>query len=60
MQTGNSELKKKTIKTMKSKKVFRDEITARLSLTECKKIWYDAHKLINISLRLSLCVVTLC
>ena len=44
MQTGKSELKKKTIKTMKSKKVFRDEITARLSSTECKKIWHDAHR----------------
>jgi len=44
MQTGNSELKKKTIKTMKSKKVFRDEITTRLSSTECKKIWHDAHR----------------
>lgn len=44
MQTGNSELKKKTVKTMKSKKVFRDEITARLSSTECKKIWHNAHR----------------
>ena len=44
MQTGKSEFKKKTIKTMKSKKVFRDEITARLSSTECKKIWHDAHR----------------
>lgn len=44
MQTGNSELKKKTIKTMKGKKAFKDEITTRLSSTECKKIWYDAHK----------------
>lgn len=44
MQIGNSELKKKTIKTMKGKKAFKDEITNRLSSTECKKIWYDAHK----------------
>ncbi len=44
MQTGNNDLKKKTIKTMKGKKAFKDEIITRLSLTECKKIWYDAHK----------------
>ena len=37
MQTGNSELKKKTIKTMKSKKVFRDEITARLSISTVQR-----------------------
>ena len=44
MQTGNNDLKKKTIKTMKGKKAFKDEITTRLSSTECKKIWHDAHR----------------
>ncbi len=29
---------------MKGKKTFKDEITARLSLTECEQIWRDAHK----------------
>nr|MCR5094815.1 hypothetical protein [Lachnospiraceae bacterium] len=44
MQTENSELKKKTIKTMKGKKAFRDELAARVSETECEKVWRDAHK----------------
>ena len=44
MQTENSELKKKTIKTMKGKKAFMVEITKRLSSSECEKIWRDAHK----------------
>ncbi|WP_051211662.1 L-2-amino-thiazoline-4-carboxylic acid hydrolase [Butyrivibrio fibrisolvens] len=44
MQTENSELKKRTIKTMKEKKVFMVEITKRLSSSECEKIWRDAHK----------------
>ncbi len=44
MQTENSELKKKTIKTMKEKKAFMVEITKRLSSSECEKIWRDAHK----------------
>ena len=44
MRTDNIELKKKTIKTMKGKKAFKDEITARLSFAECEKIWHDAHK----------------
>lgn len=39
MQTDNSELKKKTIKTMKWKKAFKDEIAARLSPTESEKTW---------------------
>ncbi len=44
MQTGNNELKKKTIKTMRGKKIFKDEIIKRLSSTEGKRIWVDAHK----------------
>ena len=44
MKTENSELKKKTIKTMKGKKAFMVEITQRLSSSECEKIWRDAHK----------------
>ena len=38
MQTENIELKKKTIKTMKGKKAFKDEIIARLSFEDCEKI----------------------
>lgn len=44
MQTGNNELKKKTIKTMRGKKIFKDEIIKRLSSTEGKRIWVDAHR----------------
>ena len=44
MQTENSVLKKKTLKTMKSKEAFKGEITKRLSASECEKIWCDAHK----------------
>ena len=44
MRTDNSELKKKTIKTMKGKKAFMVEITKRLSSSESEKIWRDAHK----------------
>ena len=44
MQTENSELKKKTIKTMKGKEAFKGEISKRLSSSECEKIWRDAHK----------------
>ena len=44
METENNEIEKKTIKTMKGKKAFKDEITARLSFAECEKIWHDAHK----------------
>ena len=44
MQTEKSELKKKTIKTMKDKKAFRVELATRLSSAECDKIWHDAHK----------------
>ncbi len=40
----NSDLKKKTVKTMKGKAVFRDEIAERLSQKECENIWRDAHK----------------
>ena len=44
MQKENSELKKKTIKTLKGKKVFKDEIAIKLSPAESEKIWRDAHK----------------
>ena len=44
MVNENAELKKKTIKTMKGKKVFKDEIAARLSPAESEKIWRDAHE----------------
>ena len=44
MQTENSVLKKKTLKTMKSKEAFKGEIAKRLSASECEKIWCDAHK----------------
>jgi hypothetical protein len=40
----NTDLKKKTAKTMKDKKAFKDEITERLSQAECENIWRDAHK----------------
>jgi hypothetical protein len=40
----NSDLKKKTAKTMKDKKAFKDEITERLSPAECENIWRNAHK----------------
>ncbi len=38
MQSENSELKKKTIKTLKGKRAFKDEISQRLSSSECEKI----------------------
>ncbi len=44
MQAENGDLKKKTIKTMKGKSAFKDEIVKRLSQAECEKIWRDAHK----------------
>ncbi len=44
MQAENSALKKKTIKTMKRKKAFKNEIVTRLSLPEFEMIWRDAHK----------------
>ncbi len=44
MQTDNDKLKKKTLNTMKSKRAFKEEITARLSSNECRKIWRDAHR----------------
>ena len=44
MQTDNIEIKKKTNKIMKDKKVFKDEIALRLSDTESEKIWHDAKK----------------
>ena len=40
----DAEVKKKTIKIMKSKKAFREEISNRFSVTDCEKIWKDAHK----------------
>ena len=39
-----SELKKKTIKTMKGKKPFKEEIEKRLSTAESEKIWKNAKK----------------
>ena len=44
MSELNNEIKKKTIKTLKSKKAFKDEITLRLSPEQCKKVWRDAHR----------------
>lgn len=46
MQTENRKLKKKTIKTMKEKKAFKNEIATRLSSAECDKIWLDAQELL--------------
>ncbi len=44
MSTEKNKLKKKKIKTLKGKETFRKEISGRLSLSECEKIWRDAHK----------------
>ena len=44
MQAENSELKKKTVKSMKGKEVFKNEIASRLSLEKSEKIWNDAHE----------------
>lgn len=44
MQADNLEIKEKTLKTMKGKKVFKDEIARRVSSSECEKIWKDAIK----------------
>ena len=38
------QLKKKTIKIMKSKRIFMDELRKRRSSTDCEKIWRDSHK----------------
>ena len=43
MNAEDNELKKKTDKTLKGKKVFKDEIAARLSPSESERIWRDAH-----------------
>ena len=40
----DSELKKKTVKTMKGKTAFKYEIAERMSEAECDSIWRDAHK----------------
>ena len=37
-------MNEKTIKTMKSKEVFKDEIRKRLSAADADKIWADAHE----------------
>jgi len=44
MKTEKSELKKKTLKTMKGKTALKKEIATRLSSEECEEIWRDAHK----------------
>lgn len=44
MLTDNNKLKKKTLKTMRGKRTFKKEITARVSSTECEKIWRDSHR----------------
>jgi len=44
MKNEKNELKKKTIKTLKGKDVFKKEISGRFSQTECDKVWRDAHK----------------
>ena len=38
------ELKKKTVKTMKSKTVFKVEMAKHLPESDCKRIWGNAHK----------------
>ena len=38
------EVRKKTIKIMKSKKVFREEISKRMSAANKEKVWKAAHK----------------
>ena len=38
------EVRKKTIKVMKSKKVFREEISKRMSAANKEKVWKAAHK----------------
>lgn len=37
-------LKKKTLKTLKGKKPFMDEMKKRLPSADCEKVWKDAHK----------------
>ena len=37
-------VRKKTIKIMKSKKVFREEISKRMSAANKEKVWKAAHK----------------
>ena len=44
MENEKKELKKKTIKTLKGKEAFKNEIFGRFSLNEGDKIWRDAHK----------------
>ena len=38
------ELKKKTVKIMKKKKAFREELGKRLSAPDRDKVWRNAHK----------------
>ena len=38
------EVRKKTIKVMKSKKIFREEICKRMSAADKEKVWKNAHK----------------
>ena len=37
-------LKKKTLKTLKGKKPFMDEMKKRLPSADCENVWKDAHK----------------
>ena len=43
-QKEENELKKKTLKILKSKQVFKNEIAERLSLADSEKIWNDAYE----------------
>lgn len=43
-EKGKNELKKKTVRTLKGKEIFKEEIAKRISVPKCNKIWRDAHK----------------
>ena len=40
----DKKLRKKTLKTLNSKQVFKNEISKRLSPAECMKVWNDSHE----------------
>ncbi|MCR5635262.1 MAG: L-2-amino-thiazoline-4-carboxylic acid hydrolase [Lachnospiraceae bacterium] len=44
MQTENAEIRKKTVKTLKGKEFFKEELVSRVTLDDREKIWRDAHK----------------
>ncbi len=39
-----TELKRKTVRTLKKKQAFRDEMGKRMSTADCESVWRNAHR----------------